>query len=109
VGEVLVVLISDGRANVPLSASDRMREESEDEPAMDKKALAEEVLNTSKMLGQMKSFKVLVMDTENKFVSTGFAKEIANASMGKYHYIPNAKDSTVAAIAGNAIANMKSS
>merc|ERR1719316_1537540 len=108
VGEVLVILISDGRANVPLSRSSRDYEgkTEEEEQPMDKKALAEEVLNTSKMLGSMKGFKVLVMDTENKFVSTGFAKEIANASMGKYHYIPNASDKAVASVAASAISGM---
>merc|ERR1719311_789809 len=50
VGEVLVVLISDGRANVPLSASSRRQEDAEEEEPMDKKALGQEVLNTSKML-----------------------------------------------------------
>merc|ERR1719428_1642022 len=109
VGEVLVILISDGRANVPLSRSSRDYEgkAEEEEQPMDKKALAEEVLNTSKMLGSMKGFKVLVMDTENKFVSTGFAKEIANASMGKYHYIPNASDKAVASVAASAISGMR--
>jgi len=50
---------------------------------------------------------VLVMDTENKFVSTGFAKDIANASMGKYHYIPNASDKAVASVAASAISGMR--
>jgi magnesium chelatase subunit D len=105
VGEVLIVLISDGRANVPLSRANGIQEE--DEEPMDKKALAEEVLKTSKMLGTLANFKVLVMDTENKFVSTGFAKEIANASQGKYHYIPNASDAAVAGVAQAAVAQMK--
>ena len=40
---------------------------------MDKKELKEEVLNTAKLLGTLKGFKLLMLDTENKFVSTGVA------------------------------------
>ena len=47
---------------------------------MDKKELKEEVLNTAKMLGTLGGFKLLMLDTENKFVSTGVAKEIAAAA-----------------------------
>jgi magnesium chelatase subunit D len=110
VGEVLVILISDGRANVPLSMSNRDRQtdaDEEDAAPPDKKELAEEVLKTSKMLGLLPSFKVLVMDTENKFVSTGFAKEIATAAQGKYHYIPKASDTAVANVAAQAISQMR--
>jgi magnesium chelatase subunit D len=89
-----------------LSASSRRPEDEEEEP-LDKKALAEEVLDTSKMLSSLRGFKVLVMDTENKFVSTGFAKEIANAAQGKYHYIPNASDQAVASVASQAVAGMR--
>lgn len=103
VGEVLVVCISDGRANVPLSTSiGRPTEE-----PMGKVELKEEVINTARMLGQLSGFKVLMLDSENKFVSTGLAKEIATAAQGKYHYIP--KPSQVGAVAQQAIADLKSS
>jgi magnesium chelatase subunit D len=109
VGEVLVILISDGRANVPLSRSQPQSQpaEDEDEAPPDKKALAEEVLNTARLLGTMKGFKMLVMDTENKFVSTGVAKDIAMAAQGKYHYIPNASEKAVAGVAASAISGMR--
>jgi len=103
VGEVLVVCISDGRANVPLSTSVG---EPTDEP-MGKAALKEEVLNTAKLLGTLPSFKLLMLDTENKFVSTGLAKEIAAAAQGKYHYIPKASQAAVANVASQAIADLK--
>jgi Mg-chelatase subunit ChlI len=54
VGEVLVVCISDGRANVPLSTSIGRPT---DEP-MGKAELKEEVINTARMLGQLSGFKV---------------------------------------------------
>jgi len=104
VGEVLVVCISDGRANVPLATS--VGEELE-EP-MDKAGLKEEVLQTAKVLGSLSGFKLLMLDTENKFVSTGVAKEIAAAAQGKYHYIPKASEGAVANVASQAIADLKS-
>lgn len=105
VGEVLVVCISDGRANVPLATS--VGEEIDTENPMGKAELKEEVINTAKMLGSLQGFKLLMLDTENKFVSTGVAKEIAAAAQGKYHYIPKASENAVAAVASNAIADAK--
>ena len=107
VGEVLVVCISDGRANVPLSVSVDGPDPDPDAVPMDKAALKEEVLNTAKMLGSLSGFKLLMLDTENKFVSTGQAKEIAKASNGKYHYIPKGDGRAVGNIASRAISDMK--
>ena len=81
----------------------------EDEPPMDKKELKEEVLNTAKMLGSLSGFKLLMLDTENKFVSTGQAKEIAKAAGGKYHYIPKGDGRTVSNIASQGIAELRGS
>jgi len=106
VGEVLVVCISDGRANVPLSAASR-EPPAEGEPPMDKAELKEEVMQTAKLLGTLSGFKLLMLDTENKFVSTGVAKEIAAAAQGKYHYIPKASEASVANVASQAIADMR--
>jgi len=105
VGEVLVVCISDGRANVPLKVS--VGEADPDAPPMSKEDLKEEVLNTAKVLGMQPNFKVLMLDTENKFVSTGVAKEIAAAAQGKYHYIPKASGNAIGAVASQAIADLK--
>lgn len=39
-----------------------------------------------------------------QFVSTGFAKEIADAARGKYYYLPNASEKAIAAAATSAMA-----
>lgn len=51
--------------------------------------------------------QLLVIDTENKFVSTGFAEEIATASNGKYYYLPNASEQAIATAASTAMAEAK--
>lgn len=53
------------------------------------------------------NIQMLVIDTENKFVSTGFAEEISKAANGKYYYLPNASDAAIAAAASSAMAAAK--
>ena len=42
-----------------------------------------------------------------QFVSTGFAKEIATAAQGRYHYLPNASEGAIAAAASSAMADAR--
>ena len=46
---------------------------------------------------------MVVLDTENKFVSTGMAKELADAAGGRYHYIPKADERSIAGVAKDAL------
>ena len=39
-----------------------------------------------------------------QFVSTGFAKEVADAAQGKYYYLPNASEQAIAQAAQGAMA-----
>lgn len=53
------------------------------------------------------NFSLLVIDTENKFVSTGFAEQIAKSAGGKYYYLPNASDKELATATSQAMAAVK--
>ena len=104
VGRIMMVLLTDGRANVPLAKSNdepSSREEGAPKPSADE--LREEVLDMARKAAAA-GINVLVIDTENKFVSTGFAKEVAEAARGKYYYLPNASEAAIAAAAGAAMA-----
>ena len=91
VGRVMVVLLTDGRANVSLAKSNDDPEAlAEDAPKPTQEQLKEEVLDMAKRLNA-EGLQLLVIDTENKFVSTGFAEEIATAASGSYYYLPNAR------------------
>jgi magnesium chelatase subunit D len=106
-GRVMVVCITDGRANVSLDRSNDVPEAlAADAPKPSKDQLNEEVLNMAKRCGAA-GFQLLVIDTENKFISTGFAEEISKAANGKYYYLPNATDSAIAAATSQAMAAAK--
>lgn len=114
VGKVVVVLISDGRANVPLCVS--MGEEFDpeaDEDSKDgkpsRKYLKDEVLACAKKMGSLPGFNLLCIDTENKFISTGLAKDIADAALGKYHQIVKADGNAIASVTNQALNQMKKS
>ena len=103
-GRVMMVLLTDGRANVSLAKSnDDPDAIAEGAPRPSADQLKEEVIDMAKR-AQAAGIQMLVIDTENKFVSTGFAKEIATASQGKYYYLPNASDAAIAAAASTAMA-----
>jgi magnesium chelatase subunit D len=95
----MVVLLTDGRANVSLAKSNDDPEAlAEDAPKPTQEQLKEEVLDMAKRLNA-EGLQLLVIDTENKFVSTGFAEEIATAASGSYYYLPNARCAPVPSIA----------
>jgi len=55
----------------------------------------------------MANIQLLVIDTENKFVSTGVAKEIAEQAGGRYHYIPKASADAMQRVTSEAVASLK--
>ncbi|KAK9163178.1 hypothetical protein Syun_004080 [Stephania yunnanensis] len=107
VGRVMIVAITDGRANISLKKSTDP-EAAPDAPIPSTQELKDEILEVAGKIYKA-GMSLLVMDTENKFVSTGFAKEIARIAQGKYYYLPNASDAVISATTKEALAVLKSS
>ena len=106
-GRVMVVLLTDGRANVSLAKSNREPDAlAEDAPKPSQSDLKEEVSDIAKKLGGA-GIQLLVIDTENKFVSTGLAKDIADAAQGRYFKLPKTNEAAIAELTQGAVGAMK--
>ncbi len=100
IGEVMLVLISDGKANVSLARS--LRDEGEGTPPDAGTCLKDELLTIASAIRRL-GLEMLVIDTENPYIASGLGRELAQRAGASYVALPKAGERAIAAAARGAI------
>ncbi len=86
--EVMVVLFTDGRANVSLRTQDQR------EPISRDKLISDELREIGAALGR-EGVASVVIDTQSRFVSGGEGRALADLLGGRYLYLPRANEDMI--------------
>ena len=115
IGQVILVLITDGRTNIPLARSLGQPSETALQPtqpmdhALDSKAaLKQEVLELAARIPFL-GMQLLVIDTGNKYIAQGFAQELAQQAAGRYYYLPQTTERGLAGMTQRAMEQLRRS
>ncbi len=95
IGEVMIVLISDVKANVSLSRSLASSSSEEPEP-LGLDGMRQELLTMAAAIGQL-GMELLVIDTGNRHVASGFAADLARHAGGRSSLLPKASQAEITA------------
>ncbi|MGF1575432.1 MAG: magnesium chelatase ATPase subunit D [Cyanophyceae cyanobacterium] len=90
VGQVMLVALTDGRGNISLSRS--LGTAQEGDPKPDVKQELRDIATRVRALG----IRFLLIDSQSKFVTSGFTAELAQVGGGRYFHIPRATDQGIA-------------
>jgi len=107
VGRVMVVCLTDGRANISINKSNGDPEYIGPEAIKPTNEDLQEEVNDMAARIYAAGMSLLVIDTENKFVSSGMAEKLAQKACGKYYYLPNGTDQEIAAATAQAMSEAK--
>ena len=105
VGRCMVVCLTDGRANISLKKSLGEPEYIGPDAIKPTVEELEEEVNDMAAKVYAAGMNLLVIDTENKFVSSGMAEKLAQKACGKYYYLPNGTDREIAAATAQAMSD----
>ncbi|MGY2800715.1 magnesium chelatase ATPase subunit D [Thermostichus sp. MS-CIW-25] len=101
VGQVMLVALTDGRGNIPLSRS-LGRSDGKPQSGTDPIDLKQELREIALRIRAL-GLKLLLIDSQSRFVTTGFSAELAELAGGRYFHLPRATDQGIAAVARSAM------
>ncbi|KAL2941979.1 Magnesium-chelatase subunit ChlD chloroplastic [Bienertia sinuspersici] len=106
VGRIMIVAITDGRANISLKRStDPEAAASADTPRPSSKELKDEILEVAAKIYKA-GMSLLVIDTEKQICIYRLCQR---DSQRKYYYLPNASDAVISATTKDALSDLKNS